>query len=225
MASRHGPLLAQRQGFGPGLTGQGEFFYPATNLPPPDPRTDPKTTDRIAEEAVCFIEANRDKPFFAYLPFLAVHIPIGARPTWWRSTSVKRPMPRPTRGDRSTAGRRGWCKISPSTPRWSSKMDSAIGRVLAAIDRCGLAQRTIVIFMSDNGGLSTAEGQPTSNLPFRAGKGWVYEGGIREPWIIRAPGVTKPGSVCDTPVVSTDFYPTISIWPACLWRPINTATA
>ena len=57
--------------------------------------------------------------------------------------------------------------------------------------------------------MSTAEGHPTSNLPLRAGKGWLYEGGIREPWIIRAPGVTKPGSVCDTPVISTDFYPTL----------------
>jgi arylsulfatase A-like enzyme len=89
------------------------------------------------------------------------------------------------------------------------QMDSAIGRVLAALDRAGLAERTIVVFTSDNGGLSTSEGHPTSNLPFRAGKGWPYEGGIREPWIICANGVTKAGSVCDTPVISTDFYPTL----------------
>ena len=63
--------------------------------------------------------------------------------------------------------------------------------------------------MSDNGGLSTSEGHPTSNLPLRAGKGWMYEGGIREPMIVRAPGFTRPGSRSDQPVISTDFYPTI----------------
>ena len=63
--------------------------------------------------------------------------------------------------------------------------------------------------MSDNGGLSTAEGSPTSNLPLRAGKGWPYEGGVREPMIVVAPGVTKPSTVCDVPVISTDFYPTL----------------
>jgi arylsulfatase A-like enzyme len=72
-----------------------------------------------------------------------------------------------------------------------------------------LADKTAVFFMSDNGGLSTSEGSPTSNLPLRAGKGWLYEGGIREPMLIRWPGVAKPGNVCDTPVTSTDFYPTI----------------
>src|SRR5436190_12370018 len=73
-----GQYSPNAQGFGPGLTGKGQFFYPPSNVPPPDAKDDPKTTDRIADEAVRFIEANHDKPFFAYLPFLAVHIPIGA---------------------------------------------------------------------------------------------------------------------------------------------------
>ena len=89
------------------------------------------------------------------------------------------------------------------------QMDRAVGRVLSAIDRAGLAERTIVVFTSDNGGLSTSEGHPTSNVPLRAGKGWPYEGGIRVPLIIDAPGVTRPGSVCHTPVITTDFYPTL----------------
>ena len=88
-------------------------------------------------------------------------------------------------------------------------MDSAVGNVLNTLDELDLADNTIVCFMSDNGGLSTSEGSPTSNLPLRGGKGWLYEGGIREPFLIRAPGVTTPGSVCDIPVVSTDFYPTL----------------
>ncbi|MCA9269867.1 MAG: sulfatase-like hydrolase/transferase, partial [Planctomycetales bacterium] len=88
-------------------------------------------------------------------------------------------------------------------------MDLAVGKVLDKLDALGLTDDTIVVFTSDNGGLSTSEGSPTSNLPLRGGKGWLYEGGIREPFVIRAPGVTKAGSTCGTPVVSTDFYPTI----------------
>ncbi|MFN9911117.1 MAG: sulfatase-like hydrolase/transferase, partial [Pirellulaceae bacterium] len=74
-------------------------------------------------------------------------------------------------------------------------MDLAVGKVLAALDRLGLAENTLVLFTSDNGGLSTSEGWPTSNLPLRGGKGWMYEGGIREPFIARWPKVIRPGSV------------------------------
>jgi arylsulfatase A-like enzyme len=88
-------------------------------------------------------------------------------------------------------------------------MDEQIGRVLDKLEQLGIADNTAVILMSDNGGLSTSEGSPTSNLPLRGGKGWLYEGGIREPFLIRWPGVTKPGTKSDVPVISTDFYPTI----------------
>jgi arylsulfatase A-like enzyme len=87
-------------------------------------------------------------------------------------------------------------------------MDLAVGKVLAALDELGLRENTLVVFTSDNGGLSTSEGWPTSNLPLRAGKGWMYEGGIREPLIVRWPGVTRPGSVIATPVSSPDYFPT-----------------
>ena len=87
--------------------------------------------------------------------------------------------------------------------------DLAIQQVLQALDDHQLTERTTVVFFSDNGGLSTSEGHPTSNRPLRAGKGWLYEGGIREPCLIRSPGRTKPGTVCDVPVISTDFFPTI----------------
>src|SRR5438045_7093962 len=89
------------------------------------------------------------------------------------------------------------------------QLDIAIGRVLEALETNGMAERTIVVFMSDNGGLSTAEGHPTSNLRLRGGKGWPYEGGVREPLIVCWPGVTKPGSVCASPMISTDYYPTL----------------
>jgi arylsulfatase A-like enzyme len=98
-------------------------------------------------------------------------------------------------------------------------MDQAVGKVLDALDRLQLADNTVVFFMSDNGGLSTSEGHPTSNLPLRAGKGWLYEGGIREPMIVRAPGITKPGTKTDSVVTSTDFFPTIVDLAALPARP------
>ena len=203
-----GAYAPHAQGFGPELFGSGQFYYPPDDSPP-DAKDDPKTTDRIARAAVRFIAASRDRPFFAYLPFLAVHIPIGARADLvekYRRKKASAPA------DAWGAERQSRVRLVQNQEVYAAmleQLDAAIGRVLAELDRTGVADRTIVIFTSDNGGLATAEGHPTSNQPLRAGKGWPYEGGIRVPWIIVAPGVTKPGSVCATPVVSTDFYPTI----------------
>ena len=88
-------------------------------------------------------------------------------------------------------------------------MDTNVGRVLDSLVEMGIEDRTIICFMSDNGGLSTSEGSPTSNIPLRGGKGWIYEGGIREPYIIKSPGMQRPGSTSGFPVVSMDFYPTL----------------
>jgi len=78
------------------------------------------------------------------------------------------------------------------------------------LEEAGISENTVVFFFSDNGGLCTSRTPgPTSNLPLRSGKGWLYEGGVREPMIVRAPGITPQGSVCETPVVSTDFFPTM----------------
>src|SRR5262249_26399384 len=148
-------------------------------------------------------------PFFAYLPFLAVHIPIGARPDLVQKYEKKKATAPPDAWGQEAKQKVRLVQNHPVYAAMLEQMDSAIGRVLAALEHTGLAGRTIVVFMSDNGGLSTAEGHPTSNLPFRGGKGWPYEGGIREPWIICAPGVTKAGAICETPVISTDFYPTL----------------
>jgi arylsulfatase A-like enzyme len=98
-------------------------------------------------------------------------------------------------------------------------MDQAVGKVLDQLDQLGLTQNTVVFFTSDNGGLSTSEGSPTSNLPLRGGKGWLYEGGIREPFLIRWPGVTRPGTTCAEPVISTDFYPTMLAMAGLPLRP------
>ena len=84
-------------------------------------------------------------------------------------------------------------------------VDNQVGKVINKLKELNIDQNTIICFTSDNGGLSTSEGSPTSNIPLRGGKGWLYEGGIREPFLISWPGVIKPNALSDTPVISTDF--------------------
>jgi arylsulfatase A-like enzyme len=205
-AGEYGPSA---QGFPAGLEGTGQFYYPKSDTPPPNPKDDPKTTDRIANEAVKFIAAHKDQPFYAYLPFLAVHIPIGARSELVQKYERKKAS---APADAWGQERESKVRLVQNNAVYAAmleQLDQAVAKVLGALEANGVADRTIVVFMSDNGGLATAEGHPTSNLPLRGGKGWPYEGGIREPLIMHVPGMTKPGSVCDTPVVSTDFYPTL----------------
>jgi arylsulfatase A-like enzyme len=185
-----------------------QFWYPKSGSTP-DPRDDPKSTDRIVDEAVKFIETHKDQHFFAFLPFLAVHTPIAARADLVAKYEKKKAF---APSDSWGQERERQVRLVQNHATYAAmleQLDTAIGRVLSALKKHGLTQRTVVIFVSDNGGLSTSEGHPTSNVPLRAGKGWPYEGGIRVPWIVCAPGVAKPGSVCNTPVISTDHYPTL----------------
>lgn len=197
-------------GFGP-VEGKNQFYYPPSTQPLPNPRDDPKTTDRIADAAVKFIGEHKDEPFFAYLPFLAVHIPVGAKPELIRKYEKKREeLLTATRKEVWGRERDSAVRLTQARADYAAmleQLDGAIGRVLGALDANRLRENTIVVFLSDNGGLSTAEGNPTSNLPYRGGKGWPYEGGVLEPWIMRVPGVAA-GATCDTPVITTDFYPT-----------------
>ena len=185
------------------------FYYPPSDVPAPDPRDDPKTTDRTANEAIRFIRAHQDGPFFAYVSFQAVHVPIQAPPQLVEKYEKKSASAPADAWGHEREQRVRSVQNQPGYAAMLQQMDDAIGRILAELERAGLTERTIIVFTSDNGGLSTAEGHPTSNLPLRGGKGWPYEGGIRTPWIIVAPGVTRPGSVCDTPVITTDLYPTL----------------
>ncbi len=194
-----------------GPYGGKQYFSPYGNSRLPDGPPGEHLPDRLATETAKFIEANRDRPFLAYLSFYSVHTPLMAREDLRRKYEAKAKT-LPTNSPAWGQERERKVRLVQDHAVYAGMveaMDQAIGKVLAALDRSGLAERTIVVFMSDNGGLSTSEGHPTSNLPLRAGKGWLYEGGIREPWIVRAPGVAKPGSVCDTPVTSTDFFPTL----------------
>src|ERR1043165_7479780 len=148
-----GQYTPNAQGFGPGLVGKNQFYYPVSDLQLPDPRDDPKTTERIANEAVKFIRENRDKPFFAYLPFLAVHIPIGARKELVEKYQLKK-----AHGPADEWGQENYSKVRRVQNRADyaamlEQLDFAIGRVLEALEHYDVAQKTIVIFMSDNGGL------------------------------------------------------------------------
>ncbi|MEQ8789222.1 MAG: sulfatase [Pirellulaceae bacterium] len=194
-----------------GPYGGKRYFSPYGNPRLEDGPDGEHLPDRLATETSKFIEANRDKPFLAYLSFYSVHTPLMARADLKAKYEEKRKkLPE----DKPIWGEEGARKVRLVQEHavyagMVEAMDAAVGKVLDTLDRLKLADNTVVIFMSDNGGLSTSEGHPTSNLPLRAGKGWMYEGGIREPMIVRAPGVTEPGSVCDSPVISTDFYPTM----------------
>ena len=146
-------------------------------------------TDRLGEEACKFIEANKDKPFFLYLTHYAVHTPIQSKPGLKAKYQKKNPV-----GGHKNAAYAGMIE----------SMDDSIGAVQATLKRLKLADNTVVIFFSDNGG----HGGVTSNAPLRGSKGMLYEGGIREPLVVKWPGVTKPGAVCNEPVIGVDLYPT-----------------
>ncbi len=199
-----------RRDLGGDCRGKGAacFSIPPATTPRLTP-LDPHTTDRIAELAVRFIETHRDGPFFAYIPFLDVHTPLQAPADLVAKYERKKRLAPPDSWGQERERKVRLVQNHPVYAAMVEQLDRAVGRVLAAIDCAGLTERTIVVFTSDNGGLSTSERHPTSNSPLRAGKGWPYEGGIRVPLIIDAPGITRAGSVCHTPVITTDFYPTL----------------
>jgi len=174
--------------------------------------------DRLADESIRFMEdLSRDDggvPFLLFLSFYTVHTPIQASKRHVEHYEEKAEGLPEVDEPAHIAERAGVTKQRQDNPAYASMvhaMDENVGRVLDAVDRLGMTDDTVIVFMSDNGGLSTLgrPSAPTANLPLRAGKGWCYEGGIREPMIIRAPGVAEPGSTCSVPVTSTDFYPTM----------------
>ncbi|MCX7817911.1 MAG: sulfatase [Kiritimatiellae bacterium] len=168
--------------------------------------------ERLAAEAVRLIE-QRDpaRPFFLHYADYNVHTPLHANPR--RIEAARRraralppaPAPIPERAVRSRAR-----QDHPEYSSMVAAVDDAVGRLLDRLETLGLTTNTVVVFTSDNGGLCTSRSPgPTCNLPLRAGKGWLYEGGIRVPLIIRAPAVTVPGLVCDLPTITMDLAPTL----------------
>ena len=191
-------------------------------------------TRRLADEAIGLIEqsAGDDRPFFVDLSFYTVHTPLQAedetvakyrrkaealgyeslgrdatKPFDDSQFATEEQVLPPDRGG-SDPRRVRTAQAHPTYAAMVESMDTAVGRVLDALDAAGVRDETLILFTSDNGGLSTAEGWPTSNLPLRGGKGWTYEGGIRVPFLIAMPGQSE-GRVCHEPVCSIDLLPTV----------------
>ena len=187
-----------------------KYFSPYGNPKLADGPDGEHICERLATEATEFMGRSGSQPFLVYLPFYSVHTPLMTRPELERKYADKRQsLPEHDRfGDESPRK----VRLSQDHAVYAGMvetMDRAVGIVLDALDRHGLADTTLVVFTSDNGGLSTSEGSPTANVPWRAGKGWLYEGGIRVPAIVRLPGRVPAGSVSSVPVTSPDWLPTI----------------
>lgn len=185
------------------------YFSPYKNPKLSDGPNGEHLPDRLAAETNQFIEANSQKPFFAMLSFYSVHNPLAGRKDLLEKYQEKRKA----LGLKDEFSQEGKFKvrINQSHATYAAVvegMDLAVGKVLQKLKELKLDDNTIIVFFSDNGGLAINEGTPTSNLPLRAGKGWLYEGGIREPLIIKWPNTIKAGSVNHTPVISNDFYAT-----------------
>ncbi len=189
---------------------RGGFFAPWEN---PNLESGPDGENlsmRLARETAEFIKANKDTLFFAYLSFYAVHAPIQCTQEKWQKYRDKAEA----LGIAENGFEMGHflpirqVQDNPVYAGLVEQMDDAVGEVLNALDEMGLAENTIVIFTSDNGGVAAGDAFATSNLPLRAGKGYQFEGGIREPYFIKVPGLGN-GLKCETPVTGTDFYPTL----------------
>ena len=152
-------------------------------------------TDRLTDEAVKFIAANRNRPFYLQLAHYAVHAPLMGK-----EEDVEEFRQIPGANGQSNAVYAAMLK----------SVDESVARVLKQLEELGLADRSVVVFTSDNGG-AVHFGRPpaTSNAPLRLGKGYAYEGGLRVPLIVKAPGMTRAGATCDWPVSSQDYFPTL----------------
>jgi arylsulfatase A-like enzyme len=207
--------LPTDQGFDGNLGGTNSgsprsYFSPFNNPYLKDGPIGEELSMRLADEACRFIESNRDRPFFVCLPFYAVHVPLQAPPELIKKYEAKAAALKLS-GPEWEHERKTKVRLVQNHPTYAAMietMDAAVGRILDKLDSLELADNTVVVFTSDNGGLATAEGRPTSNRPLRAGKGWLYEGGIRVPTIVRWPGVTAEGSISARPMTGCDWFPT-----------------
>jgi arylsulfatase A-like enzyme len=190
-----------------------QAVFGASSKPGGGPPDDPHYARALTTQAADFIEQSKDVPFFLYMPFHSPHVALKTRPELLEKYKAKAAALPPAAGPRDVPVAQGFRARAVQDHAvyagMVQEMDEGVDRILRKLDELRLAERTIVVFLSDNGGLSTAEGSPTSNLPLRAGKGWNYEGGIRVPWIVRMPGRVAPGATCDVPVISNDLYPTL----------------
>ncbi len=185
------------RGFGPGDQGWQSAEETKGNVQKQG-GVERRTTEYLTDKAIAFLEAGRDQPFLLQVSHNAVHIPLSTTPEWLDHFRAKPAMP-------------GY----PSRPDYAgllAELDASVGRLLAALDRLGLKDNTLVFFVSDNGGLEHEQNGTvvTSNRPLRGEKGSLYEGGIRVPAIARWPGRIPAGTICTTPAITTDLHATFA---------------
>lgn len=205
-----------------GSPGKDGYFSPY-NIPnlPPGPEGE-YLTDRLTDEVLHLLEARDQRPFFLNLAYYTVHTPIQAKADKIAKYVAKaRDLGLdqvqtfaegdffPTEHKKHLRIQRRLVQSDPVYAAMIESLDENVGRILDALQALGIADNTAILFTSDNGGLATSEGSPTCNAPLAEGKGWMYEGGTREPLFVRWPGVVEPGSLCATPVTSPDFFPTL----------------
>ncbi len=201
----HQDYWPKRQGFDVNIAG-GHYPGPPSYFSPYRIQTltdGPKgeyLADRLTDEAVRYLQQRKgnDQPFFLCLWHYSVHAPFQARAD----------LVEPYRSRKDPRGKQN----CPTMGGMVASLDASVGRVLDELDKLHLADDTVIVFTSDNGGnmYNQVDGTtPTNNAPLRNGKGNLYEGGVREPAVVIWPGVTRPGSVCDEPISSIDYYPTL----------------
>jgi arylsulfatase A-like enzyme len=189
----------------------GGYFSPFKNPKLDDKYDGENLTMRLAEETVSFIEQNKTSPFFAFLSFYAVHGPIQTNQEKWSKYQQK--------ATENGIAEKGFAmerklpirqvQDNPIYAGLVETMDEAVGLVLNALKAQGLDKNTIVIFTSDNGGVASGDSFSTSNLPYKGGKGYQWEGGIREPYFIYVPWNQSNTKSFDYPVTGADFFPTL----------------
>jgi len=209
----------EHQGFDLNFGGSGKGHPPSYFSPHrlpnfPDGPAGEHLDDRLTREAVDFMQrtAAEGRPFLVYLTHYAPHTPLQAKPELiakYQAKLAAQPPAGPAIGQHPQDGSVRVVQSHATYAAMIESLDSSVGRIVAALDQLGLAGNTLLIFTSDNGGLSTSEGSPTSNLPLRAGKGWAYEGGVRVPLLVAWPGHIPAGKLSDEIVTSPDFFPTL----------------
>lgn len=189
----------------------GGYFSPWKNPKLPIKKDGENLSMRLAQETADFIAQNKDVPFFAFLSFYAVHGPIQTTQPKWKKYRDK--------AHKQGIAKEGYemervlpirtVQDNPIYAGLVESMDDAVGVVLESLKTSGVADNTIVVFTSDNGGVASGDAFSTSNLPLRGGKGYQWEGGIREPFFIKVPWLPIKSKKSDFPVTGADFFPTL----------------
>lgn len=182
------------------VTNGGHFGNRFRTIPEMDISDETYLADFLTDQTIEFMQENQKRPFFAFLSHFAVHIPLHAKEKLIKKYQDK---PKPEGGVNN-----------PIYAAMVEHVDHSIERLMESLDDLGLAENTLVIFTSDNGGLYQSASRKgdivCSNAPLRDEKGTLYEGGIRVPLIVRWPGKVPTGATCDEPTISTDFWPTLA---------------